>query len=127
MHSCAAFHMPLAFKVTYIATYPMRSHVISTELCPLHRKLRSTTHGKLLLNLCFALLCVYLTLIFADVLHEYRIPCAVTAVCLHYFVLVMGLAMVAQAIILYLKLVKVFGSEPRYYPLKSAIVSWCKW
>ena len=92
----------------------------------LTRKLRNTIHGKLLLNLCFVLLAVYITLILADLLPDYRIPCAIVAALLHYLVLVMGLAMVAQAIILYLKLVKVFGREPSHYPFKTAIISWSK-
>ena len=48
------------------------------------------------------------------------------ATLLQYFFLVSFMAMAAEAINLYMKLVVVLGSNISYYTLKVAIVSWGK-
>ena len=56
--------------------------------------------------------------------------CAVTAALLHYFMLAMILAMAAEAINLYTKLVVVLGVHPLLqdkYMLKAALVTWSKY
>ena len=91
---------------------------------PLYRKLRSSDHGQLLLNLCFALLGLYLTFIMA--IHSPPVPglCAAVGALLHYFFLVTFMVMAAEAISLYAKLVVVLGSKIDSFVLKSCLVSW---
>ena len=88
------------------------------------RKLRSSDHGQLLLNLCFALLGLYLTFIMA--IHSPPVPgfCAVVGALLQYFFLVTFMVMAAEAINLYTKLVVVLGSTIRHFVTKATIICW---
>ena len=88
------------------------------------RKLRLSDHGQLLLNLCFALLGLYFFFILA--IHSTVVTelCMLVAALLQYFFLVSFMAMAAEAINLYMKLVVVLGSKISYYALKAAIVCW---
>ena len=88
------------------------------------RKLRQSDHGQLLLNLCFALLGLYFFFILA--IHSTAVMglCMLVAALLQYFFLVCFMAMAAEAINLYMKLVVVLGSKISYYTLKAAIVCW---
>ena len=88
------------------------------------RKLRASDHGRLLMNLCFALLGMYLSFIFS--LHGTPVPglCAVFSALLHYFLLVTFMAMGAEALNLYIKLVIVLGKGIENYVWKAVIVSW---
>ena len=91
---------------------------------PLHRKLHSSDHGQLLLNLCFALLGLYMTFIMA--IHSPPVPglCAAVGALQQYFFLVTFMLMAAEAISLYTKLVVVLGSITDNFVQKSLIVSW---
>ena len=82
--------------------------------------------GQLLLNLCFALMGLYITFIIA--VHSKGIPglCAVVGAVLQYFFLVTFMVMAAEAIHLYIKLVIVLGSKIQHYILKATILSWGK-
>ncbi len=88
------------------------------------RKLRISERGKLLLNLCFALLGLYASFILA--IHSSGVPglCAVISALLQYFMLVTLFAMASEALNLYMKLVVVFGKQIQKYFLKAALVSW---
>ena len=88
------------------------------------RKLRSSEHGQLLLNLCFALLGLYLTFIMS--IHSPPVPglCAAVGALLQYFFLVTFMVMVAEAINLYIKLVVVLGTTIHQYVLKATITCW---
>ena len=88
------------------------------------RKLRHSDRGQLLLNLCFALLGLYLLFIFA--IHSTAVTalCMLVAALLQYFFLVSFMAMAAEAINLYIKLVLVMGSAISHYVLKAAITCW---
>ena len=90
------------------------------------RKLRASDHGRLLMNLCFALLGVYFFFIFA--LHGTAVPglCATFSALLHYFLLVTFMAMAAEALNLYIKLVIVLGKGIQNYVWKAVIISWSK-
>ena len=81
-------------------------------------------HGRLLMNLCFALLGVYVTFIFA--LQGAAVPglCSAFAALLHYFLLVTFIAMAVEALNLYIKLVIVLGGGIRHYVWKAVMVSW---
>ena len=89
-----------------------------------HRKLRSSDHGQLLLNLCVALLGLYITFVFA--VHSSGAPplCAMVSILLQYFMLVVFMVMAAEAINLYLKLVVVLGYTITLYSMKAAIICW---
>ena len=91
-----------------------------------YRKLRTSDHGQLLLNLCFALIGLYITFIFA--VHSRDVPglCAVTGAVLQYFFLVTFMVMAAEAISLYMNLVIVLGRKVSHFVLKATIVSWSK-
>ena len=91
-----------------------------------YRKLRTSDHGQLLLNLCFALMGLYITFIFA--VHSRDVPglCAVTGAVLQYFFLVTFMVMAAEAINLYMNLVIVLGRKINRFVLKATIVSWSK-
>ena len=91
-----------------------------------HRKLRLSDHGQLLLSLCCALLGLYIFFIFA--IHSTAVTelCMLVAALLQYFFLVTFMAMAAEAINLYMKLVVVLGSKISRYSLKAAIVCWGK-
>ena len=90
------------------------------------RKLCTSDHGQLLLNLCFALMGLYIAFIIA--VHSKGIPglCAVAGAVLQYFFLVTFMVMAAEAIHLYIKLVIVLGSKIQHYILKATILSWGK-
>ena len=91
-----------------------------------YRKLRTSDHGQLLLNLCFALMGLYITFIFA--IHSRDVPglCAVTGAVLQYFFLVTFMVMAADAINLYMNLVIVLGQKISHFVLKATITSWSK-
>ena len=93
----------------------------------IHRELRTSEHGQLLVNLCFALMGLYITFIFA--IHSRTVTglCAVSAAVLQYFFLVTFLLMAAEAINLYMKLVIVLGANIPHFVLKATIISWCKY
>ena len=91
-----------------------------------YRKLRTSDHGQLLLNLCFALIGLYITFIFA--VHSRDVPglCAVTGAVLQYFFLVTFMVMAAEAINLYMNLLIVLGQKISHFVLKATITSWSK-
>lgn len=93
-----------------------------------YRKLRASVPGKLLLNLCFALIGLYSMFIMAYHSTTVIPLCAVAGGLLHYFMLVMFAVMAAEAINLYIKLVVVLGwhAVQRHYVLKATLVCWSK-
>ena len=70
-----------------------------------YRKLRTSENGQLLINLCLALIGLYITFIFA--VHSTPVIglCAFVAAALQYFFLVSFMIMASEAISLYMKLV----------------------
>ena len=88
------------------------------------RKLRTSDHGQLLLNLCFALMGLYINFIIA--LHSPKVPglCAVVGAVLQYFFLVTFMVMAAEAINLYMNLVIVLGGKIQHFVLKATVLSW---
>lgn len=91
------------------------------------RKLRSSEHGLLLMNLCFALIGLYVTFIMA-IHSNFDVGfCAFVGALLQYFFLVTFLIMGAEAINLYMKLVIVLGSNIHHFIWKVMIVCWSKY
>ena len=76
------------------------------------------------MNLCFALLGLYIVFILA--LHGTAVPglCAVFSALLQYFLLVTFFVMAAEALNLYIKLVIVLGKGIQKYVIKATLVSW---
>lgn len=91
-----------------------------------YRKLRSSGHGQLLLNLCFALLGLYLSFIVALHSKDTNIFCAFSGAVLQYFFLVTFIVTAAEAIDLYINLVIVLGHKIDHFVLKATVVSWSK-
>ena len=92
-----------------------------------YRKLRTSDHGQLLLNLCFALIGLYITFIFAVHSRDVPVLCAVTGAVLQYFFLVTFMVMAAVAINLYMNLVIILGQKISHFVLKATIASWSKY
>ena len=90
------------------------------------RKLRYSDHGQLLLNLCLALLGLYVAFIFSVHSSDVVPLCTIVSVVLHYFMLVVFMVMAAEAIHLYMKLVVVLGRKISHYVIKATIVCWSK-
>ena len=93
------------------------------------RNLRSSLHGQIILNLCFALLGLYLFFLIAA--HVTTVPglCGLVSALLHYFILVFFAWTAAEAVYLYIKLVKVMEVDKyiRGYTWKAGLPAWSKW
>ena len=91
-----------------------------------YRKLRTSENGQLLINLCLALIGLYVTFIFA--IHSTPVIglCAFVAAALQYFFLVSFMIMAAEAISLYMKLVVVLGRNIPHFVMKATLISWGK-
>ena len=92
----------------------------------MYRKLRLSNHGQLLLNLCFALLGLYISFIFS--IHSSSVPplCAIVSIMLHYFMLVVFMVMAAEAVNGHMKLVVVLGHNISNYVIKVIVICWGK-
>lgn len=113
--------------VTYLASrFVMHISTITSFNDTLHvcRKLRKTEHGKMLLNLCFSLLGLYISFILA--IHGTPVPalCAVISIILQYFLLVTFFVMASEAVNLYMKLVIVLGKGISRFFYKATLLSW---
>ena len=92
----------------------------------IYRKLRTSDHGQMLINLCCALIGLYITFIIAQHSSFSRILCIIVAALLQYFFLVVFMLMASEAVNLYLKLVIILGSKVPHFTLKATVVSWGK-
>ena len=90
------------------------------------RRLRDSETGKLIINLCIALIGLYITFIAAVHSKDSIGMCSFVGAILHYFFLVTFLAMAIQAVDLYIKLVIVLGRRINYFVIKGVIVCWGK-
>ena len=95
-------------------------------LSAIHRKLRSSVHGQLLINLCVALLGLYITFLLAGQVTSVKGLCGFISALLHYFMLVFFGWTAAEAVNLYIKLVIVLGDTIENFVLKAALIVWCK-
>ena len=90
------------------------------------RPLRRSEHGQLLINMSCALLCLYVVFLVAGYTTSVPAICGISAALVHYFMLVYFMCTAAEAVFLYIKLVKVMGNKVNRFPLKAGLVSWCK-
>ena len=99
----------------------------------LARKLRTSTSGKLLINLAISLLGVYIFFIVGGHIRPYGdakavdIACGFSSALLQYFMLAYFGWTAAEALNLYFSLVKVFEAKTiSSYTLKAGLIVWRK-
>ena len=96
------------------------------------RKLRTSDVGKMLLNLCFALLDLYVAFLIstsADSLattETGRNVCGFFSALLHYFMLAYFFWTAAEALFLFFKLVKVLRGSMNTYVYVAMAICWSK-
>ena len=117
-------------KITLLAYILLCGYWALSLIC---RKLRSSTSGKLLINLATSLLAVYIFFIVGGHIRPYGdtravdIACGSSSALLQYFMLVYFGWTAAEALNLYFSLVKVFEAKTiRHYTLKAGLVVWRK-
>ena len=88
------------------------------------RDIRKTVHSKLLINLCFALLGLYVTFIISTVSTGVPVLCGVVSALMHYFFLAVFFWMAAETIHLHRKLVSVLKPEILNYVSIAMAVCW---
>ena len=86
--------------------------------------MRKAVHSKLLTNLCFALVGLYVTFIISTVSPEVSVFCGVVSAFMHYFFLAVFFWMGAEAIQLHRKLVTVFKPDISNYALIAMAICW---
>ena len=95
------------------------------------RKLRSSVNGQLLVNLCFAMLGLFVVFIISAQKQNglTTAGCGFFAAVLHYFLLAYFFFTAAEALFLYFKLVKVFMGQSffiRNYISIAMLLAWSK-
>ena len=93
-------------------------------MCHAYRELHTSDHEQLLLNLCFALMGLYITFIFAVHSRDVPVLCAVIGAVLQYFFLMTFMVMAAEAINLYMNLMIVLGRKINSFVVRATILSW---
>ncbi|XP_033125662.1 adhesion G-protein coupled receptor G6-like [Anneissia japonica] len=88
------------------------------------KHLRGNRPQRILLNLCFSLLFLYLTFVIGIELTSCYSCCIAIAIMLHYFVLTTLSWMLVEAINMYLQFVLVFYNEIRNFMLKTVLLGW---
>ena len=97
-----------------------------------HRKLRQSDTGKMLLNLCFALLGLYIAFLISTSAESLqstqggRNICGLFSALLHYFMLTYFFWTAAEALFLFLKLVKVQRGSMNAYVYVAMAICWGK-
>ena len=89
------------------------------------RSLRTKQQPKILINLCFSLLLLYLVFLFGVEI-DAEIPCIVVAVLLHYFILTSVAWMGVEAVNMYILSVKVVGAHISKFLWKASVLAWGK-
>eukprot|EP00057_Strongylocentrotus_purpuratus_P010254 XP_011664728.1 PREDICTED: G-protein coupled receptor 126 [Strongylocentrotus purpuratus] len=88
------------------------------------RKLRRKQPQKILINLSFALLALYVTFVIGIDRPTWRISCTVVAILLHYFCLASLAWMGVEAFNMYMMFVRVLNSYIPKFLLKCAMIGW---
>ena len=89
------------------------------------RTLRKKEHEQILINLCLALMGMYLVFILGANAAPVPVLCGISAALLQYFMLVFFSWTAVEAFCLYRKLVKIMGVG-QIPVLKISLVVWCK-
>ena len=123
VHSQSSINHHFIYRHT-VSLYTNQSHY--NLRADFLRNLRLSDHGQLLLNLCVALLGLYISFIFSILSSSVPPLCAIVSIALHYFMLVVFMVMAAEAVNLYMKLVIVFGQCISHYVIKVTVICWGK-
>ena len=92
----------------------------------LYRKLRKKEHEQILINLCFALMGMYIAFILGAITAPVPVLCGISAALLQYFLLVFFSWTAVEAFFLYRKLVMILGvKEIPWLVLKIGLIVWC--
>ncbi|XP_071812631.1 uncharacterized protein [Apostichopus japonicus] len=88
------------------------------------KKLRSKQPQQILINLCFALLGLYLSFLIGINRANLEVVCIMFGALIHYFCLATVAWMCVEAMNMYLLFVKVFNSGVQHFMKKAALVAW---
>ena len=122
------------FIVTYLSEkyviyqLPLRS-IVSTSTSIKFRKLRTNIHGQILVNMSLALIGLYVFFLIGGHVTSIPVLCGISSALLQYFILAFFGWTAVEAVWLYLKLVKVFGTSSftSKFTLKSGLPTWSKY
>ena len=117
------------WKLVGVRAWGMRLDQFSWWWCVHHtfyRKLRKRDVSKFHIQLCIALLCMLV--VFVSGIDQTQIyeGCVTVSALLHYFTLVMWMWMGAEAVLMFQKLVIVFGQTTTRYIIAVSLVCWRK-
>ncbi|KAJ8036430.1 Adhesion G-protein coupled receptor G6 [Holothuria leucospilota] len=88
------------------------------------KKLRTSRPQQIVLNICFALLGLYLSFLAGiDQTHNH-IPCVIFGALIHYFTLATVTWMSVEAVNMYLLFVKIFNAQINYFMIKASVIGW---
>lgn len=90
------------------------------------RKFRSQRPKQILINLCFALLGLYLSFLIGIDRVNLKIGCTIFGALIHFFCLASVAWMCVEAVNMYLLFVKIFDSGVSRFMLKSMAAAWGK-
>ena len=101
------------------------------------RKLHAKLSQKFLIHMCLSLIGLYISFLLSQLWGRFynevsnaRPVCVTLSALVHYFLLVYFCISVTQSILLYMKLVMVFGERARalqeFYHINAGIISWSK-
>lgn len=88
------------------------------------RSLREKIPSRILVSFASSLVCLYTVFLVGIEQTSSHVGCIIVAILIHYFTLSSVVWMGVEASNLYLKLVKVFGSDVRHFMSKASIVAW---
>ena len=94
--------------------------------CTFYRKLRQRDASKFHIQLCIALF--YMLIVFVVGIDKTKLygGCLTVSVLIHYFALVSVMWMGAEAVLMFQKLVIVFGQTTTRFIVGVSLVCWCK-
>ena len=113
--------------------------LVNCLCCCCSRKLHAELSQKFLIHMCLSLIGLYTSFLLSQLWGQFynevssnaRGPVCITfSALVHYFLLVYFCITVAQSILLYVKLVMVFGARTRaieeFYHVNAGVISWSK-
>ncbi|XP_030830267.1 adhesion G-protein coupled receptor G6 [Strongylocentrotus purpuratus] len=99
--------------------------VITIIVFMVFKRLRNSRPRRILLHFCVSLLCLYLVLLFGiDYAAHMDVACVTVGALLHYFTLTTMMWMGAEALNMYLMIVRVFDEEGPCFLTKACVIAW---
>ena len=93
---------------------------------PLYRKFRERVVTIFHVQLCIALFCMLIIFVCGIDKTAVYGACVFVSALIHYFTLVAVMFMGAEAVLMFQKLVIVFGSTPAKFFVTVSLICWCK-